>query len=117
MDAMADTKTVVVVIPARNEAPILSAVLSNIPCTIGKFKVVPLVIDDGSDDDTMSKAQQAGALVLRHITNLGVGAATTTGFRGALQLGADIVVTMDADGQHDPREITTLVQCLVDGPF
>ena len=78
---------------------------------------MPLVIDDGSDDDTMNTAERADALVLRHITNLGVGAATITGFRAALQLDADIVVTMDADGQHDPREITTLVQSLVDGPF
>lgn len=117
MDPMADVKTVVVVIPARNEAPIISAVLSNVPSSIRTFKVVPLVIDDGSDDDTMNTAERAGALVLRHITNLGVGAATITGFRAALQLDGDIVVTMDADGQHDPREITTLVQSLVDGPF
>ncbi len=55
MDPMADVKTVVVVIPARNEAPIISAVLSHVPSTIRTFKVVPLVIDDGSDDDTMTQ--------------------------------------------------------------
>jgi glycosyltransferase involved in cell wall biosynthesis len=114
---MEQAKTVAVVIPARNEAPIIAAVLANVPAEIRSFKVLPLVIDDGSDDDTMRAAQRAGAHVVRHITNLGVGAATITGFRAGLQLGADVIVTMDADGQHDPREITTLVEALIDGPF
>jgi glycosyltransferase involved in cell wall biosynthesis len=114
---MEQAKTVAVVIPARNEAPIIAAVLANVPTEIRSCKVVPLVIDDGSADDTMRAAQGAGAQVVRHITNLGVGAATITGFRAALQLGADVIVTMDADGQHDPREITTLVETLIDGPF
>src|SRR5215472_16810878 len=114
---MEQAKTVAVVIPARKEGPIIAAVLANLPTDVRSCKVVPLVIDDGSEDDTMRAAQNAGALVISHITNLGVGAATITGFRAALQLGADVVVTMDADGQHDPREVTTLVESLFDGPF
>jgi glycosyltransferase involved in cell wall biosynthesis len=114
---MIRAKTIAVVIPARNEASIVAAVLSNIPSEIQAHHVVPIVIDDGSSDDTETVARRAGALVVRHIANLGVGAATTTGFRAALELNADIVVTMDADGQHDPGEIPALVECLIDGPF
>jgi glycosyltransferase involved in cell wall biosynthesis len=110
-------QTVAVVIPARNEEPLIAAVLSNIPSEIRSHRVLSIVIDDGSDDDTAAAARRAGAFVARHIANLGVGAATTTGFRAALQLGADIIVTMDGDGQHDPREIATLVETLIDGPF
>jgi glycosyltransferase involved in cell wall biosynthesis len=110
-------KTIAVVIPARNEASIIAAVLANIPAEIRSYQIIPIVVDDGSDDSTSMAAHEAGAHVLRHIANLGVGAATTTGFRAALDLNADIIVTMDADGQHDPREIGTLVECLIDGPF
>ncbi|HEY2385119.1 MAG TPA: glycosyltransferase family 2 protein [Terriglobia bacterium] len=114
---MSRRKTAAVVIPAHNEAPIIASVLANIPAEIRSHQVIPIVIDDGSDDDTSAAARGAGAIVIRHLTNLGVGAATTTGFRAAQEIGADIIVTMDADGQHDPREITTLVECLLDGPF
>lgn len=114
---MTREKTVAVVIPAHNEAQIIAAVLANIPAEIRCWKVVPIVIDDGSNDGTESVARDSGVLVIRHMTNLGVGAATTTGFRAALQMDADIIVTMDADGQHDPREIATLVECLENGPF
>lgn len=106
-----------VVIPARNEAPIIAAVLANIPSEIRSHQVIPVVIDDGSEDGTATVAHNSGAIVVRHIANLGVGAATITGFRVALELDADIIVTMDADGQHDPNEIATLVECLLDGPF
>ena len=115
--AMAAGKTIAVVIPARNEGPIIAAVLTNIPVEIRSHQVIPIVIDDGSADNTATAASSAGAIVVRHIANLGVGAATTTGFRAAVELNADIVVTMDADGQHDPRDIATLVECLIDGPF
>jgi glycosyltransferase involved in cell wall biosynthesis len=115
--AMTAGKTIAVVIPARNEASIIAAVLANIPSEIRSHQVIPIVIDDGSEDGTAKVAQEAGAIVVRHIANLGVGAATTTGFRAALEVDANIVVTMDADGQHDPREIPTLVQCLIEGPF
>ena len=63
------------------------------------------VIDDGSDDNTAQKAHDAGAHVLRHLFNLGQGAALQTGLSFALAEGADLIVTMDADGQHDPADI------------
>ena len=55
--------------------------------------------------------------MVRHITNLGVGAATRTGFEAAKSLGADYVVTMDADGQHDPCDLAPLVKCALDGDY
>jgi UDP-N-acetylglucosamine---dolichyl-phosphate N-acetylglucosaminyltransferase len=54
---------------------------------------------------------------VRHLTNLGAGAATATGLRAAQKLNADVIVTMDSDGQHNPEEISSLVRCLIEGRF
>ena len=64
-----------------------------------------VVVDDGSTDDTAVVAEHAGATVLRQVPNAGKGAALRAGFRHALEAGADAVVTLDADGQHDPDDI------------
>ena len=64
-----------------------------------------VVVDDGSLDNTAAEATRAGAVVLRHKVNLGKGAALKTGCDYAVQQGAQNIITMDADGQHDPREI------------
>jgi len=69
-----------------------------------------LVVDDGSDDDTASKAAQAGARVVAHARNRGKGAALRTGFEALLAAGAEAVITMDADLQHDPSDIPRLVE-------
>lgn len=69
-----------------------------------------VVIDDGSTDPTAERAQGAGAVVLRLGSNRGKGAALRAGFRHVLEADADGVLTLDADGQHDPREIPTLVE-------
>jgi glycosyltransferase involved in cell wall biosynthesis len=114
---MNEAGTIAVVMPAHNEAAVIGSVISKIPVRIGSFQVVPIVVDDGSKDDTSRNARRQGAIVLRHLTNLGVGAATITGLRAAKELHADIIVTMDSDGQHDPAEIEALVQCLLDGRF
>src|SRR5436190_17357087 len=112
---MPDSPIVAVVVPAFNEAAVIGTVLARIPSTIDDMTVVTVVVDDGSRDNTAGVALKYGATVLRHVTNLGVGAATITGLRAAQQLGAGIVVTMDADGQHDPTDIDRLVRSLVDG--
>jgi glycosyltransferase involved in cell wall biosynthesis len=87
-------------IPAYNEqanvADVVTATLNHLPVW---------VVDDGSTDDTAVRANQAGAYVLRQVPNQGKGAALRTGFRQALEAGYDAVVTLDADGQHDPAEI------------
>jgi hypothetical protein len=68
-----------------------------------------VVVDDGSTDGSGAAAEAAGATVLRHPANRGKGAALASGFAYAKKLGADAVLTMDADGQHDPGEIGKLV--------
>ncbi|NLM02287.1 Undecaprenyl-phosphate 4-deoxy-4-formamido-L-arabinose transferase {ECO:0000255/HAMAP-Rule:MF_01164} [Methanothermobacter wolfeii] len=71
-----------------------------------------LVVDDGSTDRTASVAEMAGARVLRHHKNLGKGAALKTGFQAT---DADVIVTLDADGQHDPAEIPKLMEPIIRG--
>ncbi|HEX7671941.1 MAG TPA: glycosyltransferase family 2 protein [Polyangiaceae bacterium] len=67
-----------------------------------------IVVDDGSLDSTSQVARECGAIVLRHASNRGKGAALRTGFEHALTLGAEACVTVDADGQHFPREAALL---------
>ena len=74
-----------------------------------------LVVDDGSPDDTAGEARRAGAQVMRHAINLGQGAALQTGMAQALRLGAQVVITFDADGQHLPEDALRLAQAVVTG--
>lgn len=94
-----------VVIPAYNEAKVIQQVVTEVlTCGYGC-----IVVDDGSTDGTHTRAQQAGATALRHRLNRGKGAAAKTGIEAAKRLGADIIVTMDGDGQHDPHDIRQLI--------
>lgn len=72
-----------------------------------------LVVDDGSKDITSSLARSEGASVITHRFNLGIGGALKTGFQACRSLGVDIIVQMDADGQHDPRDIPKLIGALL----
>jgi glycosyltransferase involved in cell wall biosynthesis len=72
-----------------------------------------LVIDDGSRDATAAVARRHGARVVSHPMNSGQGAALQTGYLVAERLGVDVVVTLDADGQHDPSQIARLVEPIV----
>ncbi len=110
-------KTVAVVLPAFNEAKAIAKVLAGIPASIGPMDVSVVVVDDGSADHTAEIARRHGAQVIRHLTNLGAGAATVTGMKAAKALDAGVIVTIDADGQHDPADIQLLVESLVDGPY
>ena len=74
-----------------------------------------VVVDDGSSDATASIAHQAGACILRHIINRGQGAALQTGIEYSLQQDADIVVTFDADGQHDVDDLMRLIAPILCG--
>jgi glycosyltransferase involved in cell wall biosynthesis len=95
-----DSHRIVALIPAYNEACRIANVVRGV---IAHLPV--LVVDDGSVDDTAALAQAAGARVLRQISNQGKGAALQAGLRQALAHGYDAVLTIDADGQHDPAEI------------
>lgn len=107
--------SIAVVVPARNEASRLPALLRQIPATVDAHPVVAIVVDDGSTDETAGVARLAGARVLRHAINLGKGAALATGCEAALKLGAGIVVAMDADGQHDPADLGRMAAPLLAG--
>ena len=74
-----------------------------------------LVVDDGSRDGTGDVAAAHGAAVARHVTNRGGGAALRTGYRLMVESGAEVVVTLDADGQHLPSEMERLVKPVLDG--
>lgn len=74
-----------------------------------------LVVDDGSSDHTASVAKDAGAIVVRHVVNRGQGAALKTGTQGAMKLGADVIIHIDADGQHQGEDIPRLLQPIETG--
>jgi len=98
--------------PAFNEAASVADVVREVREKVPSAQV--LVVDDGSRDDTAERARAAGAIVARLPFNLGVGGAMRTGFRYARNNGFDAVVQVDADGQHDPSEVTQLVAGLAD---
>ncbi len=107
-------EAVYIVVPAYQEAKKIGQVIAEIQ-TAGYNNIV--VVDDGSSDDTEAIARLAGALVARHPINRGKGAATRTGIVAALRLGADLVVTIDGDGQHNPQEISFLIAPIVSGKY
>jgi UDP-N-acetylglucosamine---dolichyl-phosphate N-acetylglucosaminyltransferase len=110
-------RRIVVIIPAYNEAAVLGQVLSAIPLQIDGMDVISVVVDDGSTDRTSAVAAAHGAMVVRHMINLGVGAGTRTGLLMAKTLDPDVVVTIDGDGQHDPSEIASVVRCLLNNNY
>lgn len=103
---------VLIVIPARNEAATIGEVLVSLRQQ-GWTHV--LVINDGSSDATASEAERAGARVLSPLLPLGAWGATQAGIRHALAHDWDLVVTMDADGQHNAEDVQTLVDAAVQG--
>jgi glycosyltransferase involved in cell wall biosynthesis len=101
---------VLVVIPAWNEERSVGSVVAEVRAMNHDMDV--LVVDDGSGDNTAAAAAAAGALVCRLPFNLGVGGAMRAGYRYALRHNYDVVVQVDADGQHDPAYIAHLVKSL-----
>lgn len=93
------------IIPAFNEESNISAVVRG----VRPFVISTVVIDDGSTDNTSGAAADAGAIVVRHESNVGKGAALKTGFRYLMERGYDGAITIDADGQHDPAEIPLFI--------
>jgi glycosyltransferase involved in cell wall biosynthesis len=102
-----------VVVPDYNAGRQLLDVLPRVAAEVGADGV--LVIDDGSTDGSGEAAAAAGYTVIRHAENRGKGAALRTGFAAALERGARWVVTLDADGQHDPAEIPRFVAAAARG--
>lgn len=101
-----------VVVPALDESASIAAVIEQI---LNEEIAGVIVVDDGSKDDTAQAARQAGATVLPLPTRLGAWGATQAGLRYAMANGSDIVVTMDADGQHPATAIPTLIEPILHG--
>ena len=106
---------VAIVIPARNESATIGRLLRAIPPDTSQVRFRTYVCDDGSSDDTAAVAERHGATVLRHVGNIGIGAALTTGFEAARDWDPDIYLQIDADGQHDPRLIPDLIGPILRG--
>jgi glycosyltransferase involved in cell wall biosynthesis len=105
-------KRIIIVIPAYNEERSIIAVIRGLKQQ-GFVRLI--VVDDGSSDRTSELARQEGVILLRHILNRGLGGALGTGISAALRLGADLIVTFDADGQHDPHDIGRLLEPIENG--
>jgi glycosyltransferase involved in cell wall biosynthesis len=107
---MTSTRDVLVVVPAWNEAESVGVVVKEAIASVPAADV--LVVDDGSSDRTGQVARAAGAEVVTNVFNLGVGGAVRVGMRYALAHGYRAAVQLDADGQHDPRDVPRLLDVL-----
>ena len=101
-------KKIFAIIPAHNEEKHIGKVVWKAK----KYVDEVIVVDDGSKDKTKKSAEKSGAIVLRHVVNLGKGASLKTGCEYAIKHNADIIITIDADGQHDPKEIPKFLESL-----
>lgn len=102
---------IVAVIPAYNEERTVGGIVRRAK----RYADSVVVVDDASKDKTAAAAKTAGAVVVRHKKNAGLGSAIRTGLNYALKSKADIVLTLDADGQHDPADIPKFLQKISDG--
>lgn len=98
---------VLILLPVFNESKVISSVIRSIQKK-GWKKI--LVVDDGSTDNTYDKLKKSGAIILRHSINRGKGASVKTGLEAAKILGSKVIVTLDSDGQHNPKDIKKMVE-------
>ncbi len=99
------------VIPAYNEEKTVGKIVSD----TRKYAGMVVVVDDASKDKTAEKAEAAGAVVIRHRKNSGLGSSIRAGLDYAMKAKADIVITLDADGQHEPKDIRRFVAKIKEG--
>lgn len=111
-----ELKSVIIIIPAFNEEVTIAGVVGRCLEVLDKaiYTTTVITVDDGSSDNTVKCASDAGATVVSHSTNRGVGRAFRTGIEAALLNGADIIVNIDADGQFNPADISTLIKPITD---
>lgn len=106
---------VVLFMPAFNEGSTVGQVVARVPASVAGHEVVCLVVDDGSNDDTASLAEAAGATVIRQGKNHGLGAAVRTGLEESLRYEPAAVAFCDADGEYAPEELEVMVRPIVEG--
>ena len=105
-----------IIIPAYNEAREIGKVIQQVTKTsLPGIEKTIIVVDDGSSDNTKEVARSKGAIVISHVINRGVGGALGTGFEAAVRMGADLVVTFDADGQHSTDDIGKVIEPIRNG--
>ena len=109
----ADAKRVLILIPAFNEEAAVAGVIQEVQASVPGTPI--LVVDDCSIDATRSKAQIAGVRVLGLPHHLGLGGCVQAGYKLAYELGFNYVIRVDGDGQHDPRDIPTVLKALEQG--
>jgi glycosyltransferase involved in cell wall biosynthesis len=114
-DPIAASAPVAVVIPVHNEEATVGEVLRRLPQRVREHQVVPLVVDDGSTDRSAELARAAGARVVSHSRNAGLGAAVRRGLAEASTLSPAAVVYLDADLEYDPAELTRIAAPVLDG--
>jgi glycosyltransferase involved in cell wall biosynthesis len=102
---MSSASRVIAVIPAFNEAKTIAAVVAGVRAHVADV----IVVDDHSADATAEAAKRAGAIVVRNAANLGYDGSLNAGFAEAARRGAGILLTFDADGEHDPADVPRLV--------
>ena len=107
-----DQLELMIVIAAKNESKTIGNVIDQINSLKLPYSYKILVVNDGSTDDTVLIAKKKGAFVINHFQNLGIGGATKTGYIGSLFFKPEIVITIDADGQHDPKYIPEIVSMI-----
>ncbi len=100
-----------IVVPVYNEASVIADVINDLK-RCGYYHII--VVDDGSCDDSYMISRGRKVIALRHRINRGKGAAVKTGFVAANTLGAEIIVTIDGDGQHNPEDIIKLIQPIIE---
>lgn len=110
-----DEAHIYVIIPAFNEAENIASVLQKIPAEVAGLKTKSIVVIDGATDATERVVDELNHKAISYTVNRGGGSALRAGYEVALEDGADIIVTLDADGQHLPEEIPRLVTPIVNG--
>lgn len=113
-------KKLLVILPAFNEEKVISEVLDDLKKVLKNLKEFDkeldsriVVVDDASDDRTKDVARQKGIKVLRHVINRGLGGALGTGLAYARRQGVDIAITMDSDGQHNPKDLRRMLKPII----
>jgi len=109
---MTEQSKVLICIPAYNEEANLTKTLEGIDRLPDRIRFGLVVVDDGSSDGTRAICERRGVAVISHVYNLGYGAALKTGYKYAVDMGYDYIIQMDADGQHDPQCVDSIMRAL-----